>query len=323
MKKPLVLLFGLFTVFLLLFWMKGKPDIQTVEFDQTSQVITPQPTEVTNTQSEPVIETVTANHEAVNSEGTKAKPPSNVCKEQLAEQYPNLQRRFDEVISSFYINGEQMAGEGVYQNMPFESLKPLADSNDPAAMMIYGSEKIWHSTTGIRISRTESQYRTQDQTQEIVKNHQIDMIGIREGEEYLFKSAVFGKVGSIFEASILLDLAARQMDRKDFKLEVTQAILAKSLAYKKLILDIHQHDPAFKWMFSQSADPFNNIQRLFADREDYAEIRKQIESDAENIYKEVKVRWEHDREYYGFELYPDYLHGELEEYANAYLECHL
>ncbi|MHC9509793.1 hypothetical protein [Kangiella sp. M94] len=323
MKKTLVLLFGLFTAFLLLFWMKGEPDIQTVEFDQTSQVTTPQPTEVTNTQSEPVIETVTANHEAVNSEGTKAKPPSNVCKEQLAEQYPELDKQFNQTIQDFYLSEDELAGEGVYQGMPFETLKVLADSNNSKAMIIYGSEKIWYSALGVRLSGPDSRYRSSEQTKDIVNSHKVDLDGINEGESYLYKAAIFGKVGAIFEMTLLLDMAAKRLDANSGDEDVIRELIAKSLAYEKLQVDIHQSDPALKGMFLDSVGWRDSIQRLFADREDYAEIRKQIESDAENIYKEVKVRWEHDREYYGFELYPDYLHGELEEYANAYLECHL
>lgn len=323
MKKTLVLLFSLLTAFLLLFWMKGEPDIQTVEFDQTSQVITPQPTEVTNTQSEPVIETVTANHEAVNSEGTKVKPQSNVCKEQLAEQYPELDKQFNQTIQDFYLSEDELAGEGVYQGMPFETLKVLADSNDSKAMIIYGSEKIWYSALGVRLSGPDSRYRSSEQTKDIVNSHKVDLDGINEGESYLYKAAIFGKVGAIFEMTLLLDMAAKRLDANSGDQAVIRDLIAKSLAYEKLQVDIHQSDPALKGMFLDSVGWRDSIQRLFADREDYAEIREQIESDAESIYQDVKVRWEHDREYYGFELYPDYLHGELEEYANAYLECHL
>lgn len=324
MKKTLVLLFCLLAVASLwFFWMNKDADLQQDDLGQPSQITNPQSFEDAQTQDEQVSEGVSDNGEAVELQETKEKPPSNVCKEQLAEQYPDLQKQFDEVVSGFYISGEQMAGEGVYQNMPFESLKPLADSNDPVAMMIYGSDMIWYSATGIRISRSESQYRTREQTKSIIRNHKVNVDGVMQGEEYLYKAAVFGKVGSIFELAILLDLVARNLDKEDIDEKVITRFLSTSVAYKKLILDIHQHDPVLKWMFSQSADPFNNIQRLYSDREDYAEIREQIESNAENMYQEIKTRWEHEREYYGFEIYPDYLQGELEEYGNAYLECHL
>lgn len=323
MKKPLVLLFGLFTAFLLLFWMKGEPGIQTVEFDQTSQVTTPNPIEVTNTQSEPVIETVSANDEVVNSEETKVKPPSNVCKEQLAEQYPELDKQLNQTIQNFYLSEDELAGEGVYQGMPFETLKVLADSNDSKAMIVYGSEKIWYSALGVRISGPDSRYRNSDQTKDIVNNHKIDLEGISEGESYLYKAAIFGKVGAIFEMTLLLDMAGKRLNTNSGDETVIRELIAKSLAYEKLQVDIHQSDAALKSMFLDSVGWRDSIQRLYADREDYAEIRKQIESDAEKMYQELKARWEHDREYYGFEIYPDYLQGDLEEYGNAYLECHL
>ncbi|MBD3653371.1 hypothetical protein [Kangiella sp.] len=323
MKKTLVLLFGLFTAFLLLFWLKGEPDIQTAQFDPASQVTPPQTTDVANTQSEPVVETVSANDEAVNSEKTQTKPPSNVCKEQLSEQYPELDKQFNQTIQDFYLSEDELAGEGAYQGMPFETLKVLADSNDSKAMIIYGSEKIWYSALGVRISGPDSRYRSSQQTKDIVNNHKVDLDGINEGESYLYNAAVFGKVGAIFEMTLLLDMAAKRLDAKSGDQAVIQELIAKSLAYEKLQLDIHQSDPALKSMFLDSVSWRNSIQRLYADREDYAEIRKQIESDAEKIYQELKERWEHDREYYGFEIYPDYLKGELEEYGNAFLNCHL
>lgn len=326
MKKNLILLVSLIIIIVLLvIWLKDEPSLTQVQDLKLHLEAAEEPVLTTQyqTSADQASETDSLPVEEKVPEEVAEQVPSNVCKEQLAEQYPELDKEFHQIIQDFYLNAEQMMGEGVYQNMSFETLKPLADGNNPEAMMVYGSEKLWHSATGIRISKTESQYRTQGQTQEIVKNHKIDMVGVSEGEEYLFKAAVFGKVGSIFEASILLDLAARQMDRKNYQREVTQDILAKSLAYKKMTSDIFQHDPALEGIFVPSVDLFNNIQRLYADREDYAEIKKQIESDAENMYQELKVRWEHDREYYGFEIYPDYLQGELEEYGNAYLECHL
>ena len=182
MKKTLVLLFGLFTAFLLLFWLKGEPDIQTAQFDPASQVTPPQTTDVANAQSELVVETVSANDEVVNSEDTQAKPPSNVCKEQLSEQYPELDKQFNQALQDVYLSGEQMAGEGVYQNMSFENLKPLADANNPDAMMVYGSEMIWYSATGIRVNRTDSQYRTKEQTKNIIKTHQVNP---STGQKYL------------------------------------------------------------------------------------------------------------------------------------------
>lgn len=323
MKKALIFSLGLLVViFMLLFQSKDNSGIKTPELDQTSEVATPQSTEVTSTLSEQIIEAASAKDETVNSKETKEIPPSNVCKEQLAEQYPDLDRQYHQIIEGFYLSDEQMMGDGVYQNMPFEALKPLADSNDPQAMMVYGSDKIWQSATGIRISRSESQYRTQNQTQEIVKNHQIDLEGIKEGEDYLFRAAVFGKIGSIFEASMLLDLTARQMDRKEYKDNSIEDILVKSNAYKKLLSDIFKNDIALRGAFLSSDDPFKNIQRLYADHGDFEDIKKRIESGAQMMYQKLKVRWENDREYYGFEIYPDYLQGEMEEYGNAYLECH-
>lgn len=324
MRKTLVLLFCVLVVAsLLFFWMSDDVDIHQVNLGQPSQITNPQSLEGAQTQDEQIIEAVSANDEAVNSEETKEKPPSNICKEQLAEQYPELDKQFNHALQDVYLSGEQMAGEGVYQNMSFENLKPLADANNPDAMMVYGSEMIWYSATGIRVNRADSQYRTQEQTKNIIKTHKVNLNGVIQGQEYLYKAAVFGKEGAIFESAVLLDLVARNLNKEDTDEKLIMELLSKSLSYKKLIIDIHQHDPSFRGIFGQSMDPFNNIQRLYADREDYAEIRKQIESDAENMYQELKERWEHDREYYGFEIYPDYLKGELEEYGNAYLDCHM
>ncbi|HEY9030656.1 MAG TPA: hypothetical protein VIM93_04790 [Kangiella sp.] len=326
MKKNLILLVSLVIITVMfLIWFKGEPLLTPVQkLEQSSMEATEldlaSPYQTSEVQT---LETAPPSFEHEAPEETIEQVPSNVCKEQLAEQYPELDRQYHQVIEGFYLSEEQMMGEGTYQNMPFETLKPLADSNDPQAMMVYGSDKIWHSATGIRISRSDSQYRTQEQTQEIVKNHRVDLVGINEGEDYLFRAAVFGKIGSIFEVSMLLDLTARQLDRKEYKDNLIEDVLVKSQAYKKLLSDIFKNDIALRDVFLSSDDPFKNIQRLYADREDYAEIRKQIESDAEKMYQELKARWEHDREYYGFEIYPDYLQGDLDEYGKAYLECHL
>lgn len=325
MKKILILLVSLAITAILLFILLQDEDSETQIKDLAES------NKTANSTSSIELETPTVQKQADDStplenevqEEIKEQLPSNVCKEQLAEQYPDLDRQYHQIIEEFYLNDEQMMGDGVYQNMSFEALKPLADSNDPNAMMVYGSDKIWYSATGIRISRSDSQYRTQEQTQEIIKNHQIDLVGITEGEDYLFRAAVFGKVGSVFELSMLLDLAARQMDRKEYKDNLIEDVLIKSHAYKKLLTDIFKNDEALKGVFISSNDPFKNIQRLYADHEDYDDIKERIESGSKILYQELKKRWEHDREYYGFDIYPDYLQGDLEEYGNAYLECHL
>lgn len=324
MRKALILSLGLLVVlFILLFQPKDNSDIKEVELEQTSQTAAPQIVNVTNTQGEQLKESVSANAEAGISEETKEKPSSNVCKEQLASQNPELNKRFNQTIQDFYFSEDELAGEGVYQAMPFETLKALANSNNSKAMIIYGSEKIWYSALGVRLSGPNSRYRSVEQTKDIVNNHQIDLDGIKEGESYLYNAAVFGKVGAIFEMTLLLDMAAKRLDAKSGEQEVIQELIAKSLAYEKLQGDIHQSDPALKSMFLDSVSWRNSIQRLYADRKDYTEIKKQIEADAEILYQDLKQRWEHDREYYGFDIYPDYLQGELEEYGNAYLECHL
>lgn len=325
MKKILILSVSLvITAILLFIWLQNKPTGSKVQdLDESKKIAkSTSSTELeTSTSQKKVDASVPVENTA--PEESQEQLPSNVCKEQLAEQYPNLDRQYHQIIEEFYLSDEQMMGEGVYQNMSFEALKPLADSNDPNAMMVYGSDKIWHSATGIRISRSYNQYRTQEQTQEIIKNHQIDLVGISEGEDYLFRAAVFGKVGSVFELSMLLDLTARQMDRKEYKNNLIEDVLIKSHAYKKLLTDIFKNDEALKGVFISSDDPFKNIQRLYADHEDYDDIKERIESGSKILYQELKKRWEHDREYYGYDIYPDYLQGDLEEYANAYLECHL
>lgn len=324
MKKSLILLLLISLLVLATLWSVHEKDTVSQKFDP---VITTQDSNENPTKKNAVENIQSSQDMTVEEESdivdTPEKLPSNLCKEQLAEQYPELDRQYHQVIERFYLTEEQMMGEGVYQNMPFESLKPLADSNDPQAMMVYGSEKIWFSALGVRLSGPDSRYRSSEQTKDIVNNHKVDLDGINEGESYLYNAAIFGKVGAIFEMTLLLDMAAKRLDAKSGEQEVVQELIAKSLAYEMLQADIHQSDPALKGMFLDSVAWRNSIQRLYADQEDYAEIKKQIESNADNIYQTLKERWEHDREYYGFDIYPDYLKGELEEYANAYLECHL
>lgn len=325
MKKILILLVSLAITAILLFILLQDEDSETQIKDLAES------NKTANSTSSIELETPTVQKQADDStplenevqEEIKEQLPSNVCKEQLAEQYPELDKQLNQTIQDFYLSEDELAGEGAYQGMPFETLKVLADSNDSKAMIVYGSEKIWYSALGVRISGPDSRYRSSQQTKDIVNNHKVDLDGINEGESYLYNAAVFGKVGAIFEMTLLLDMAAKRLDAKSGDQAVIQELIAKSLAYEKLQLDIHQSDPALKSMFLDSVSWRNSIQRLYADREDYAEIRKQIESDAENIYQGLKERWEHDREYYGFEIYPDYLKGELEEYGNAYLNCHL
>lgn len=324
MKKILILLVSLITtIALLLIWFKEEASLTQVQHPENPMGTTEHLTTTDQTFVVQTTETYSLSVEEKAPEEASEQVPSNVCKEELAEQYPELDKQFNQTIQEFYLSEDELAGEGAYQGMPFETLKVLADSNDSKAMIIYGSEKIWYSALGVRISGPDSRYRSSQQTKDIVNNHKVDLDGINEGEAYLYNAAVFGKVGAIFEMTLLLDMAAKRLDAKSGDQAVIQELIAKSLAYEKLQLDIHQSDPALKSMFLDSVSWRNSIQRLYADREDYAEIRKKIESSAENMYQELKVLWEHDREYYGFDIYPDYLKGELEKYGNAYLECHL
>ncbi|WP_228638729.1 hypothetical protein [Kangiella koreensis] len=313
----------LVVIFILLFQAKEDSDIPKENLIEASQYSNDQSSEVVVTEDKRNGEVISVKEENVVSKESKEQVPSNLCKEQLAEQYPELDKQFNQTIQVFYLSEDELAGEGVYQGMPFETLKSLADSNDAKAMIIYGSEKIWFSALGVRLSGPDSRYRSSDQTKDIVNHHKVDLDGINEGESYLYNAAIFGKVGAIFEMTLLLDMAAKRLDAKSGDEVVIQELIAKSLAYEKLQVDIHQSDPALKGMFLDSVGWRDSIQRLYADREDYADIKNRIEAGAEILYQDLKQRWEHDREYYGFDIYPDYLQGDLEVYGNAYLECHL
>lgn len=244
------------------------------------------------------------------------------CLKELENKYPELNKQFHQIIEEFYFSREEMLGEGGYQSMSLDDLKILADANDSKAMMTYGSEVIWLSSLGVRQSQQSSQYRTHDETKQIVSKHKIDLDRVREGEQYLFKASVFGKVGSIFEMYLLLDMVALQLDKQFAKPELINEFLAKSLAYQKLLEMIHKNDLALQKSFVDLMNWNDSIQRMYADHADYENIRKQIESDAEEMFKQFKSAWIKERRYYGFDIYPDYLQGELETFGNAYLDCY-
>ena len=327
MKKIWILLVSLaITAILLFIWLQDKPTGSKVQdLDESNKLAkSTSSTELeTSTSQKQVDDSILLENEDL--EETKEQYPytSNVCKEQLAEQYPELQRQFIKTMQEFYFSEEEHAGQDVYREMDFQTLKSLADSNDSKAMISYGTEIIWFSAIGVRLSQESNSYRSNKELQQIVDNHKIDIEGIKEGEHYLYKAAVFGKVGAIFELIFQLDMAARRLDTNSGERKTINEFITKTKAYEKLLIDIHQSDPGLRGLFLESVRMNNTIQRLYADREDYTEIKKQIETDAEILYQDLKQRWEHDREYYGFDIYPDYLQGELEEYGNAYLECHL
>jgi|GEM_PF-2310427 len=244
------------------------------------------------------------------------------CLKELETKYPELNKKFHQIVEEFYFSREEMLGEGGYQSMSLDDLKILADANDSKAMMTYGSELIWLSSLGVRQSQQSSQYRTHKETKEIVSNHVVDPEGVRRGEQYLFKAGVFGKVGSIFEMYLLLDMVALQLDKKSAEPDLINEFLAKSLAYKKLLGMIHQKDLALQKGFVDSMSWNDTIQRMYADHADYEGIRKQIENNAEKMYQDFKSAWIKERQYYGFDVYPDYLQGELEKFGNSYLDCY-
>lgn len=244
------------------------------------------------------------------------------CIKGLEEEYPELNEQFHEIIEEFYFSREEMLGEGGYQSMTLDDLKILADANDSKAMMTYGSELIWLSSLGVRQGQQSSQYRTHEETKKIVSSHEVDPEGVRRGEGYLFKAGVFGKVGSIFEMYLLLDMVALQLDKKSSEPELIHEFLAKSLAYKKLLEKIHQKDLALQKGFVDLMSWNDSIQRLYADHADYEDIRNKIENNAEKMYQKYMSDWIKERQYYGYDVYPDYLQGELEIFGNAYLDCY-
>lgn len=325
MKKILILLVSVLGIVAFLLIKFSEEDIHNKKMSSANQM-----TSISAESDKPTSEKSQDNNPQVVK--TSDKPKSQTqgdsqsdvasCIKGLEEEYPELNERFHQIIEEFYFSREEMLGEGGYQSMSLDDLKILADANDSKAMMTYGSELIWLSSLGVRQGQQSSQYRSHEETKEIVGSHVVDPEGVRRGEEYLFKAGVFGKVGSIFEMYLLLDMVALQLDKKSAEPELVHEFLAKSLAYKKLLEKIHQKDLALQKGFVDLMNWNDSIQRLYADHEDYEDIRKKVENNAEKMYLQFQSDWTKERQYYGFDVYPDYLQGELESFGNDYLDCY-
>lgn len=227
-------------------------------------------------------------------------------------------KEIEAILSSIYMNGEEAAGQGVYQRMPIESLRSYAESGDPNAMFHYGSALMWKGSVGIYLNYPGEVERTinADKYKNMYKHHKPDLEVIKQGSDYLYRSAVKGKLGAFMENAFMQQATVRRMNKDDFDFseEHKLTLLASSMANFKLMAYVHENDEFLAEVINYEYFTSKLLDELYPEKEQKEETLKKLNSQVARLYQTKKSQWISDRNYHGLPVQPQLFNPRLESF---------
>ncbi|RDX38207.1 hypothetical protein DZA50_00685 [Kangiella sp. HD9-110m-PIT-SAG07] len=215
-------------------------------------------------------------------------------------------KEIEAILSSIYMNGEEAAGQGVYQQMPLEAVKSYADSGDKSAMLHYGSELMWKSAFGVHINPiNRNPGESTEAMGERAKKHQPDLERFYEGVGYAYQAAVLGKLGATMEISSLSKGLLRKMVRTGQPKKSILEVFVQRQAYLNLMQKVHQNDEVLLAFFSSSDELQEDLDLLFQEVEIKPNKLAQIKAKIGQESKRLIEQWEKDRSRIGLTIYPE------------------
>lgn len=232
-------------------------------------------------------------------------------------------KEIEAIISSIYMNGEEAAGQGVYQQMPVDAVKSYADAGDETALLHYGSEVMWKAAFGVylnQINRNPNEAR--EELKKRVKQHRPNLDAFYTGADYAYRAAVKGKLGGIMEVSSMSRGLLRRVIRSDMPMEDVKTVLIKRHAYLNLMQRIHTNDAELLLFFSGKDELEEDLGVIFEGKaqDDFlvATLKEEIASESEKLLEQ----WGNDRARLGLPQYPDVIPERLELLlSNMEREC--
>ena len=250
-----------------------------------------------------------------------SKDDSLTCMQKYQQQ-PEW-KEIEETINSIYMNGEEAAGKGVYQQMPKEAVKSYADAGDKSAMLHYGSAVMWKSAFGVHINQVNRDpTERMENRKERIKKHKPDLKTFKRGMDYAYQAALLGKLGGIMEIASLQKGLLRRMARRGSSEQEIRDMFIMRHAYLNLMQKLHQEDSALLLFFFGEEELLEVFEYLYGDKKNKEKLLLELKSDIKVSSQKLIKTWEHDRRLQGVDIYPDIMPPKLDKFiADMETKC--
>ena len=324
MKKILILLVSLLLVISIVYFALQE---QTITQNSNEVLLEPsQSTQGIPDESVSDINTDSEVEQPLPKDNKVASKPFSLrrCIESVDKKYPGMNIGLYIVTSKVYADGEIAAGRSPYQTMPTASLKSLAAADDVDALFVLGQETMWLATTGLMVNEhSDVPKLSSEEKSAILKNHELDFELLEEGEEYLFRAAVLGKLGGLGEFSSLTSMGFRRLSKSDAEDKRVKKLIAKVMAYSELTREIHREDDYLQEIMGGQLESIERrVLQPFVELEDFESFKQDIQKIADSEFELLYQRWKERRNYYGLPVHPKIITDELTDYSEEMAACH-
>lgn len=279
---------------------------------------------VTATNSTKVSEKVEegAQQEPQKSEATSESEESSKPVEEPS-CYERYQRKpewkeIEAVLSSIYMNGDEAAGQGIYQQLPIEAVKSYADTGDKDAMFHYGSEVMWKAAFGVHLnSVNRNPGEPLSQLRQRAKKHKPDVDNFLLGAGYAYRAAVQGKLGGLLEIVAGEKMLIKRMVQSGSSSENIEKALMHRHAALSLMQTIHADDPGLLMFFSSDDEFEEDLAVIYSEQEIQPELREKLQNKIKHRSERLLQKWKSDRQILGLEPFPDVMRPKLDEFLNS------
>ncbi|WP_223671276.1 hypothetical protein [Kangiella shandongensis] len=252
----------------------------------------------------------------------RTKPDNELPCYQKYQKKPEW-KEIEAVLSSIFMNGDEAAGQGVYQQLPIAAVKSYADTGDKDAMFHYGSELMWKAAFGMHLnSINRNPGETLSELSERAKKHNPDFDEFLQGADYAYRAAIKGKLGGIMEIAILEKRLIRRMVKSGSSTEDIEKALIHRHASLSLMQKMHTNDPGLLTFFSGADEFQDDLNTIYSEQELQPEIREELESKIKTHSQQLLQQWKSDRQALGLEPFPDVMSSRLDQFlADMEQEC--
>lgn len=213
---------------------------------------------------------------------------------------------------------ENLVGRGYYQELNLLSLASYADAGEPDAMFLYGLELVWKGLFGMYQTKRYREHPVGSPGfKESLKNHKVDLSKIREGEKYLFQSAVQGKLLALGEIAAYFAISVKSLKKQEESEEQIKRYLVESHAYTLLMKDVFKNDYSLLESLAIDNKSLDTTLKIAFPDGIPGDVKADLIKKAQSRYKELKEGWRTSREYFGYDVYPDLFTKDEEELFTA------
>ena len=214
---------------------------------------------------------------------------------------------------------ENLAGRGHYQELTLDSLASYAGTGDPEATFLYGLELISKGLFGFYQTERYREYKVGTPEFKVnMKEHKVDIEKLKLGEDYLFKSAVQGKLLALGEIAAYFAIAVKELKEQGSTEKQISQFLVESHAYVLLMKDAFKKDAVILEAMAVDNKSLNTTLKIAFPGGAPKDVRELLLTRAKERFLELKERWKRNREYYGYDIYPDLFTNEEEM---LYIKC--